>query len=96
MELKQYKDKGLQYFDERLQPDIEKENFRQIAKWGNQVHSMFEWQNYLTEEVGELAKAIAENEYRDGKIEDVYDEAIQVATLAIKIAMMIKPKPPKK
>ena len=96
MEIKQYTDKGFQYFDERIQPDIETENFRQIAKWGNQTHSMFEWQNYLTEEVGELAKAISEHEYRNGTIEEIYDEAMQVATLAIKIAMMIKPKPPTK
>ena len=90
--MEQYKDMGLQYFDEKLQPDIEKENFRQIVKWGNQTHSMFEWCNYLTEELGELAKAIAEHEYRDGEAKDIYDEAIQVATLSIKIAMMIRDK----
>jgi NTP pyrophosphatase (non-canonical NTP hydrolase) len=43
---------------------------------------------YLTEEVGELAEAISEFEYRGGEKENIKKEAIQVATLAAKIAEM--------
>ncbi len=64
------------------------EHFFQIKKWGIQTHSFFEWCNYITEELGELAKAIAENEYRHGTKQEIIDEAIQVATLALKIAEM--------
>ena len=39
--------------------------------------------------LGELAKAIAEFEYRDGNIRDVIKEAVQTATLCLKIADMV-------
>jgi NTP pyrophosphatase (non-canonical NTP hydrolase) len=67
---------------------IRSENREQLKKWGYQNHSIFEWVTYLTEEVGELAKAVSEREYRDGKTHCIIDEAIQVATLASKIAVM--------
>jgi hypothetical protein len=43
---------------------------------------------YTTEELGELANAIGEFEHRGGPPSKVVNEAIQVATLAIKIAVM--------
>ena len=86
--MKFYKDQTLN--DGQVLTDVFKENQRQVAKWGIQTHSLFEWQNYLTEELGEVAKAIAEFEYRGGTKEEVYKEAIQVATLALKIAEMVK------
>jgi len=61
---------------------------RQLKKWGVQDHSPFEWLAFLTEEVGELASEIAELEYRNGNHREVVAEAIQVATLALKIAEM--------
>lgn len=65
------------------------ENICQLKKWGVQERSPFEWMAYLTEEVGELAQAISdEMVYRDGSHKDIVDEAIQVATLALKIAEM--------
>jgi NTP pyrophosphatase (non-canonical NTP hydrolase) len=64
------------------------ENLRQREKWGVQERTPFEWLAYLTEEVGELAKAISEKNYRDGCIANIIDEAIQVATLSLKIAEM--------
>jgi len=67
---------------------IEDENVRQLKKWGVQDRTPFEWMAYLTEEVGELSKAICEMIYRKGSHRDIVDEAIQVATLAIKIAEM--------
>ena len=69
---------------------ISEENRRQLRKWGVQTHSAFEWLTYTTEELGELANAISEYEYRGGEREDVVKEAIQVATLALKIAEMFK------
>lgn len=64
------------------------ESHRQVRKWGVQNVTPAEWMLYLTEEVGELAEAIAEREYRTGTSGAVYKEAIQVATLALKLAEM--------
>lgn len=88
MKLQQYTD---QHFHNRrrLFDDVFAEHRKQVIKWGLQTHSLFEWQNYTTEELGELAKAIAEHQYRGGSWEEVYNEAIQVATLSLKIAEMI-------
>ena len=68
---------------------IEGENEHQIKKWGTQRHTLFEWQTYTTEELGSLAKAISEYIYRNGSVERVISEAIQVATLSLKIAEMV-------
>jgi len=43
---------------------------------------------FTTEELGELANAITEWKFRKGSSENVVKEAIQVATLALKIAEM--------
>lgn len=64
------------------------ENTRQLQKWGVQTRSWFEWLAYLTEETGEVAKAVSEHVYRQGSLLEVRKEAIQVATLALKIAEM--------
>jgi NTP pyrophosphatase (non-canonical NTP hydrolase) len=70
----------------RLENFIQFESDRQIYKWGIQNRTPAEWMLYLTEEVGELAEAISEREYRSGLNDDIIKEAIQVATLALKIA----------
>lgn len=62
---------------------VSDENVRQLMKWGAQDRSPFEWLAYLTEEVGE-------HHYRSGAASDVVDEAIQVVTLAAKIAEMYR------
>jgi NTP pyrophosphatase (non-canonical NTP hydrolase) len=66
------------------------ENDRQLGKWGYQDHSAFRWCTFLVEEVGELAASIADSHWdrEDITDKDVADEAIQVATLAMKIAEM--------
>lgn len=64
------------------------ENIRQLEKWGVQTRSPFEWLAYTTEELGELAEAISEHYYRGATRDAVVKEAIQVATLALKIAEM--------
>jgi NTP pyrophosphatase (non-canonical NTP hydrolase) len=66
------------------------ENQRQLDKWGVQDRSCFEWLAYTTEELGELSNAISEHYYRQGDRDDVVEEAIQVATLALKIAEMYR------
>ena len=64
------------------------ESDRQIKKWGIQDRHPFEWLAYTTEELGELSKAISEYIYRNGLVCNVIGEAIQLATLALKIAEM--------
>ena len=71
-----------------LTQEILFEHERQIAKWGIQDRSSFEWMAYLTEEIGELAQAICEYEYRKGRTSNIFKEAMQVATLSLKIAEM--------
>ena len=65
------------------------EHGHQLDKWGAQRCSPFEWMTYLTEEVGELAQKISDHAYgREVTENEVLTEAIQVATLALKIAEM--------
>ena len=83
----------------RLEPDllalVDAENRAQLFKWGVQSRTSFEWLAYLTEELGELASAIAEHEYRGGSRADIVNEGIQVATLVLKIVeMFLPPFPP--
>ena len=86
--MKSYTDRGLESFN--LYHKLESESLRQIKKWGVQSRTLFEWLAYTTEELGELAEAISELEYRKGKAEKVTAEAIQVATLCLKIAEMVE------
>jgi len=74
--------------------DICEEHTRQIAKWGFQKHPPHIWMSILTEEVGELAKAILEMTHprsqgaRPNACQQIRKEAIHVATTALKIAEM--------
>jgi NTP pyrophosphatase (non-canonical NTP hydrolase) len=67
---------------------IKTENCRQIRKWGVQDRTPFEWLAILTEEVGELSRAIIEYAFSGGIQGSIVQEAIQVATRAAKIAEM--------
>ncbi len=67
---------------------VKDENARQIAKWGVQDHDPFEWLGFAMEELGETSDAISEHRWRGGSAEDVAKEAIQAATLCLKIAEM--------
>lgn len=80
------KDQGLQ--NPNLFLLIRAESSRQIEKWGFQDRSPFEWVTYTAEELGEMADAISEYEYRNGDPGDVVTEAIQAATLCLKVAEM--------
>ncbi len=72
----------------KLKSLVCQENLRQLEKWGVQDHSPESWYMFASEELGELAKAIGEFEYRGGLVENVVKEAIQTATLCLKIAEM--------
>lgn len=73
-----------------LADEVKDESSHQRHKWGVQSRTPAEWMMYLTEEIGELAEAISECEYRGAPPADVHKEAIQVATLALKIAEMYR------
>lgn len=77
---------------DKLIISVKEENKRQIEKWGIQDHPLPEWMLILNEEVGELNKAVLEQWYESGDFRELknrtYKEAIQVATLALKIAEM--------
>lgn len=67
------------------------ENDRQVAKWGVQNHNPYKWDTIVHEEAGEVSKAILEHETMGNKVRgcaSVMREAIQAATLYLKIAEM--------
>ena len=69
---------------------IEGENVYQLEKWGVQAKTPAEWMLYATEELGELAQAVGDFEYGRNNKERIVHEAIQTATLVLKIAEMYK------
>ena len=85
--MRTYEDQLLTHLDELIQM-VKDENFRQIQKWGVQSHLAFLWYTVLGEEVGELAQAILNFEIGGEDRGNVTKEAMQVATLALKIAEM--------
>ena len=85
--MKLYKDKCLLYLTPLIEA-VRREHERQVRKWGIQQRDAFEWLAYTIEELGELANAISDHMYRQGPVERVIAEAIQVATLCLKIAEM--------
>ena len=82
------KDLCFNTYQSKIAPLLEAENIRQLNKWGVQNHLPSEWLMFTAEELGELANAISEWNYRGGLVENVVKEAIQVATLSLKIAEM--------
>lgn len=70
---------------------IEAEIERQFDKHGVQRRTLFEWLTYTTEELGELAAAIADYEYqRLGGLDEIYNEASQVAALGVHIMAIVE------
>ena len=87
-----YMDNTLVRLDE-LMTLVRHENKQQVLKWGVRKATAFEWMTYLTKEAGELAEAVAKHEYsketdtqKKPKKKAIVNEAIQVATVALKIA----------
>ena len=78
---------------EKAYGEMALESIAQIEKWGIQTHDIFQWLAILGEEVGELSKEVLEFWFGDGDdkdLEHIEKEAVQVATLALKIAWMVK------
>lgn len=73
---------------ERLNCKIVEEHWRQIDKWGVQDRTPFEWLAFITEEVGEMSEAISKWWFEGASPEEVIKEAIQTATLTLKVAEM--------
>ena len=73
-----------------LEDAVIHENSRQLYKWGIQDHLASEWVMFTVEELGELANAINEWNCRCGDAREVVKEAIQMATLTLKIAEMFQ------
>ncbi len=68
---------------DRALKEVGIERRKQIEKWGTQEHEPHVWLAILTEEVGEVAKEIAENLVCDEFSEANYRaELIQVAAVA--------------
>lgn len=77
---------------ENIFKEIQKERYRQNAKWGIQNRNPVEWIAILTEEVGEASKEAVDlhfdskSEFQiDHRIKDLREELIQVAAVAVQI-----------
>jgi len=90
--MKQYTDQLLKIRHE-LYRMVEEESDRQLEKWGLQTHSGPTWATISMEEVGEVAKAILNCEFEHGSRFEVRAEAIQAASLFLKIAEMYDAEP---
>ena len=62
---------------------VAKERQRQDSKWGEQSHSPELWLAILVEEVGEVAKEVAESQAKPLDVGAYRTELIQVAAVAI-------------
>lgn len=62
---------------------IKKEQQRQFDKWGEQNHIQIIWLGILAEEFGELAKEVNEVHFRTGNIDNLKNELIQTAAVAV-------------
>ncbi|MAQ31336.1 MAG: hypothetical protein CMD26_01185 [Flavobacteriales bacterium] len=60
---------------------ILEERQKQDEKWGEQNHNIYKWLAILGEEVGEVNKAVLEDNYKD-----VIDELVQIG--AVTVAMI--------
>lgn len=71
---------------------IQTENQRQLEQHGVQDKSLWEWLAFITEEIGEVSRAIQQFEYASmhgvGEIEHIAQEALQAATLLLKLVEM--------
>lgn len=72
--------------------DVGVERVRQNQKWGLQRHPMGDWLKILVEEVGEVAQAmqIGDVSYKESDADDLYEELIQVAAVAVAIAEHVR------
>lgn len=62
--------------------DVREEAINARTKFPDSVHSLAA----LTEEVGELAQAVIDERYHDGDSHRIWEEAVQVAVMAMRVA----------
>ena len=72
-----YKQEYRETLEDILQKIIE-ERKRQDDKWGEQNHEAYKWLAILGEEVGEVNKAVLENDQKN-----IREELIQIAATAV-------------
>ena len=70
--------------------EIDQELARVSAKFGTQSLTLLDWTSILGEEYGEVCRAINEEHFNAGDLQSVYEEAIQVAAVAVHIAAVIR------
>lgn len=61
------------------------ERARQDARWGEQNHDPFTYLTILVEEVGEFAQAALHRQFGGPKADEMHEEAVQVAAVALAI-----------
>lgn len=83
---------NLALIDNSIIAEVQAEMERQIELWGVQTHHPIKWQAILTEEVGEVAKAVVESwEQGNAPDEEKYrTELIQCAAVAISALRSLK------
>lgn len=71
--------------------DVNKERNRQNAKWGLQRHNYGTWLAILGEEFGEVCQAMQSGmvSQKNTDADDLYEELIQVAAVAVAIAEQV-------
>lgn len=68
----------------RMYPIVNKvltERLRQDRKWGEQNHELHVWTDILGEEIGEISKALLEEQFGDGTNEHIAVELVQSAAV---------------
>lgn len=63
--------------------DVFDERVSQDEKWGVQEHDDYVWNAILGEEVGEVAQALIDHEFKGTDHKDVRAELVQVAAVAV-------------
>ena len=63
--------------------NISIERDTQDEKWGDQNHNNYRWLAILSEEIGELAKEINEDDETSASLARIQEELCQVATVAV-------------
>ena len=71
-----------------------RERLSQNEQWGEQNHELEIWLAILGEEFGELCQAFIDYKYADGSENNIKDEAIQCAAVALAIVESIIRKQP--
>lgn len=83
---------NLEYVTYETLKDVELERIKQNVKWGRQRHNHGAWLAILMEEVGEVAQAMQNGMFsqKETDADNLYEELIQVAAVAVAIAEQVK------